>query len=151
MGFTLIAVMFWGLTGNTQKLATNHVSAELSLLGFATGFLPLTALVLLFTDTPFTFGARGWFFGIVAGSLMGFGTLTSLAAFRCGGKASIVTALTGLNPVLTVMLMVWVLHESLEWFEIAGVGTAILAGLALSYEGTSSTVESPEVIATVGS
>jgi drug/metabolite transporter (DMT)-like permease len=59
MGFTLIAVMFWGLTGNTQKLATNHVSAELSLLGFAAGFLTLTAFVLLFTDTPFTFGSRG--------------------------------------------------------------------------------------------
>ena len=57
MGFTLIAVVFWGLTGITQKLATNHVSAELSLLGFVTGFFPLTAFVLLFTDTPFTFGA----------------------------------------------------------------------------------------------
>jgi drug/metabolite transporter (DMT)-like permease len=67
---------------------------------------------------------------------MGFGTLASLAAFRSGGKASVVTALTGLNPVLTVMVMVWVLHESLQWFEIAGAGTAILAGLALSYERT---------------
>jgi uncharacterized membrane protein len=134
MGFTLIAVVFWGLTGNTQKLATNHVSAELSLLGFASGFLPLTAFVLLFTNTQFTFGAAGWAWGILGGSLMGFGTLASLAAFRSGGKASVVTALTGLNPVLTVLLMVSLLNESLEWFEIAGAGIAIAAGLALSYE-----------------
>ena len=38
----LLLSAFWGLTGVTQKLATNHVSAELSLLGFVTGFFPLT-------------------------------------------------------------------------------------------------------------
>src|SRR5688572_5632441 len=137
MGFTMIAVVFWGLTGVTQKLATNHVSAELSLLGFVTGFFPLTAFVLFNSGISWTFSPAGWAYGILAGSLMGFGTLTSLAAFRSGGKASVVTALTGLNPVLTVLLMVSVLDESLEWFEVAGAGTAMLAGLALSYDRAS--------------
>jgi drug/metabolite transporter (DMT)-like permease len=149
MGFTLIAVVFWGLTGVTQKLATNHISAELSLLGFVTGFVPLTAFVLLFTDTPFTFGAGGWAWGILGGSLMGFGTLASLAAFRSGGKASVVTALTGLNPVLTVLLMVWVLRESLEWFELAGAATAMGAGLALSYERAPAETVAPGPVAGV--
>ena len=143
MGFTLVAVFFWGVTGVTQKLATNHVSPELSLLGFVTGFLPMTAFILLFTRADWSFGRLGWFYGILAGSLMGFGTLTSLAAFRSGGKASVVTALTGLNPVLTVLLMILVLGESREWYESAGIALALAAGVALSYETPAAATDAP--------
>lgn len=138
MAYTLAAIVFWGFTGVTQKLATNHVSAELSLLGFVSGFVPLAAAVLLFGDRDWEFGrpVLGWTAAVLGGSLLGFGTLTSLAAYRHGGKASVVTPLTGLYPALTVVLVLLIptLQERLEVREVVGIVIALAAAIALSYE-----------------
>ena len=40
-----VALAFWGITGVTQKLATNHISFERSFLWFSLAFLDRKSVV----------------------------------------------------------------------------------------------------------
>jgi drug/metabolite transporter (DMT)-like permease len=62
------------------------------------------------------------------------GNLSLLAAFRSGGKASIVTPLSGLYPVVTIPLAIILFQESVGLREWAGIALALVAGVALSLE-----------------
>jgi transporter family protein len=132
--FATIALVFWGITGVTQKLATNRISSELSFLWFAYAMIAIS-LVLLVTATmhwhvrPFIF----WL-AVAGGTLNGLGALTSFTALESGGKASIVISLISLYPLLTVAFAVTVLHERLTAAQGVGVGLAIIAAILLSLE-----------------
>ncbi|MGA8151871.1 MAG: EamA family transporter [Terriglobales bacterium] len=132
--FAVIALVFWGITGVTQKLATNRISSELSFLWFAYAMIAIS-LVLLMTATmhwhvrPFIF----WL-AVAGGALNGLGALTSFTALESGGKASIVISLISLYPLLTVAFAVTVLHERLTTAQGLGVGLAIIAAILLSLE-----------------
>ena len=45
--FAMVALVFWGITGITQKLSTNHISAELSFLWFGGAFVVIAGVILL--------------------------------------------------------------------------------------------------------
>ena len=48
MWFAAIALVFWGITGVTQKLATNRISSELSFIWFAYAMIAISALLAVF-------------------------------------------------------------------------------------------------------
>jgi len=75
-----------------------------------------------------------WFLGILSGMLNALGSLAIFAACRNGGKASVVTLLAALYPVLTIAMAVPLLHERIQLREIAAIVLAIAAAAALSYE-----------------
>jgi transporter family protein len=132
--FAVIALVFWGITGVTQKLATNRISSELSFLWFACAMIAIS-LALLVTATihwhvrPYIF----WL-AVAGGTLNGLGALTSFTALESGGKASIVISLISLFPLGTVAFAVTVLHERLTHAQGGGVGLAIIAAILLSLE-----------------
>jgi uncharacterized membrane protein len=132
--FASIALAFWGITGVTQKLATNRISSELSFLWFAYAITSIS-LVLLATVTmrwhvrPFIF----WL-AVAGGTLNGLGALTSFTALESGGKASVVISLISLYPLLTVAFAVVVLHEKLTPGQGVGIVLAIVAAILLSLE-----------------
>jgi transporter family protein len=133
MFYALVALVLFGLASILQKIATNHISSELSTVGFAIGFIPV-ALFLLTQHLPFEMlTARGWILSLVLGVLIGVGGLALFAAYR-DGKASIVTALYALYPALTVALAVPLFRESLDLRKGIAIATSLLAALALSYE-----------------
>ena len=134
LGYALLTIVLWGLTGLTQKLATNFISVELSLVVFSLAFVPIAAVILVFVPLDWKISHLVWFLAILGGLLNGLGVLSSLAAFHHGGKASIVTPLIALYPVVTVALAVPFLHEKISHREVAGVVLALLATAALSYE-----------------
>jgi len=134
LAYALLTMVLWGLTGLTQKLATNYISVELSLVFFSAAFIPIAVVILLFQPLDWKITALAWLLAILGGVLNGLGVLTSLAAFHHGGKASVVTPLIALYPVVTVGLAVPLLHEKLSWREGAGIVLALLATVALSYE-----------------
>jgi uncharacterized membrane protein len=134
IGFSFVTLFLWGFTGVMQRLSSNYVSAEISLLGFTAAFLAIS-IFLLFTQTlTWDFPARQWAFAIAGGVLNSLGTLASFVAFRHGGKAAIVTPLVALYPMLTVLLAVAVLRERIGWREAIGITLALAAALALSQE-----------------
>jgi transporter family protein len=137
MVYALLTLAFWGVTGVTQKLATNSISVALPLIWFSAAFLPIAGVILLAQPLDWRISATAWFLAILGGVLNGLGVLTSFAAFRNGGKASIVTPLFALFPVVTVALAVPILHEHITRREALGIVLAIAAAFALSYEESS--------------
>jgi len=134
LAYAVLTMVLWGLTGLTQKLATNYISVELSLIFFSAAFVPIAAVILLLVPLDWKISHWAWFLAILGGLLNGLGVLTSLAAFHHGGKAAVVTPLIALYPVVTVVLAVAFLHERMSGREVAGIVLALLATAALSYE-----------------
>jgi transporter family protein len=134
MAYALVALLFWGGTGFTQKLSTNTASAELSLIGFAAASLVISLGILSVERLSWDFGSRAWTLAIAGGVLNGLGSLTSFFAYREGGKVTVVTPLVALYPVVTIGLAIVCLGEAIgprDWLVIA---TALAAGAALSCE-----------------
>ncbi len=127
----LAALLLYGTSGLLQKLATQYVSTELCTVVFALASLPIAAAILLggpALSWDLTF--RQWLLALLYGVLLGVGSVATFAAYR-GGKASIVTGLTGLYPTLTVLLAVPILDERLDAGRILAVSVAAVAGVAL--------------------
>jgi transporter family protein len=140
--FAAIALVFWGITGVTQKLATNKISSELSFIWFAYAMIAISATLALLV--PIHWHARPLIFwaAVAGGTLNGLGALTSFTALESGGKASVVISLISLYPLVTVAFAVAVLHEHLTSAQAVGVGLAIIAAILLSLEPKTADVKS---------
>lgn len=138
LGYALVTVLFWGVTGATQKASSNYVAPAMSFLAYAAAFVPIAVVILFTQRLNWSFPLDGWFWAILSGALMGFGTLISFKAFCAGGKASVVTSLLALNPIVTVLLAVPLLKEKIVLQQGIGIAVALAAGLALSFEKTPS-------------
>ncbi|PYX78932.1 MAG: hypothetical protein DMG70_29860 [Acidobacteria bacterium] len=132
--FAAIALVFWGITGVTQKLSTNNISSELSFIWFAYAMIAISVVLAL--TVPMRYHVRPLIFwlAVAGGTLNGLGALTSFTALESGGKASIVISLISLYPLVTVALAVTVMHERLTIVQAFGIVLAIIAAILLSLE-----------------
>ena len=132
--FSIMTLLFFGITGVTQKLSTNHVSTQLSFLGFAAAFVPLAIATAILFPVDLRVSAGVFLLGAVGGVLNSLGALTSFAAFEAGGKASVVMPIISLYPLVTV-IGAWVfLGEQISAAHWVGILLAPLAGWLLSSE-----------------
>jgi uncharacterized membrane protein len=131
-----LTVLCFGIAAVTQKIATNHISNELSLVCFAASFVPVGAGIVLWGG-PFDWNLPRveWLYAGLYGAGIGIGTLVLFAAYRWG-NASVVTALTGLYPALTAVLAMAIpfFGEGFTVLKSVAIGLAALAGAALTYE-----------------
>jgi len=134
MAYALLTLLLFGISCITQKFTTRYISDELSTIFFTIGFIPLGIVIWLAGSPPWNLSARDWVLGIVVGLLMAIGTLALFAALR-RGKASIVTPLTALYPLVTVILAVIFLNEHFDSMKVSAIAIALAAGMALSKEG----------------
>lgn len=136
LGFAVLALILWGVTGVTQKLSTNRISSERSFLWFCWAMVSLSAAVLVVAHPHWGLGRLVVLCSIAGGALNGLGAWTSFRALESGGKASIVISLISLYPLLTVVLAVLLLGERLTLMQSAGALTAIAAAILLSMEAS---------------
>ena len=132
--YAVIALVFWGITGVTQKLSTNAISTQLSFLWFVYSMMVIAVVTLITVPIQWHMTARVFWLAVIGGALNGLGALTSFAAFERGGKASIVVPLCYLFPVVTVVLAMAFLHESLIRTQAIGIALALVAAVLLSQE-----------------
>lgn len=132
--FAAIALLFWGITGVTQKLATNRISSELSFIWFAYAMIAISVTLVVFVPIHWHLRPLIFWAAVVGGTLNGLGALTSFTALESGGKASVVISLISLYPLVTVAFAVTFLHERLTVVQAIGVGLAIVAATLLSLE-----------------
>jgi bacterial/archaeal transporter family protein len=132
--FAAIALIFWGITGVTQKLATNRISSELSFTWFAYAMIAISATLALLVPIHWHLRPLILWAAVGGGTLNGLGALTSFTALESGGKASVVISLISLYPLVTVAIAVTFLHERLTVAQTLGVGLAIVAAILLSLE-----------------
>jgi len=135
MLYSLGAMVCWGVFSATQKVSTNHVSAELSYLAWCAAFIPIAIGIVLIKPLNWNMSAAMVWSGLAAGALNSFGVIAAFAAYRYDGKAAIVTTLAAaIQPLVTIVLALIFLGEKVGLIESAGIALAILAAVALSQE-----------------
>lgn len=134
LAHALIPIFLWGISGLLQKLSTNHISGELSTLWFLGTFVPVAAVLLVAEPLPETIETRTWFLAAAIGFFFAVGNYALLAAFRAGGKASVIAPLAALYPLVSVPLAIIVFEEKIEFRDRMGIILALAAAAALSYE-----------------
>ena len=131
--FSLITIVVWGAWGAVSKLASDGVDANTNQVFFTLGLLPLIFIVWW---SPRVRGGKnrkvgiGWAF--LTGILGGTGNIAFFHAFVLGGKASIVTPVTALFPLVTVILAITFLHERIGTAQKIGLVLALVAIYLLS-------------------
>ena len=71
--------------------------------------------------------------GIIVGLLSGIGGMALFAAYGTGANTAVVTVMTGLYPIVTVLLAVWLLHERLTRRQWVGLLFAAAAFVLFSF------------------
>jgi drug/metabolite transporter (DMT)-like permease len=127
-------IVLWGLSGFLQKAATNHVSGETSALVYLGAFLPMGLYYGLSEPWPAGIGTRSWVVVIALGLFLALGNYTVLAAYARGGKASVVSPVVNLFPVVSIGLAMLFLNETVGRREIAGIACALGSVALISIE-----------------
>jgi transporter family protein len=130
--WSLVTIVFWGTWGLVSKIASNGVDAYTNQLLFTVGIAPL----LIFVSWKVSRGIRGEkrekrshgvFWAFLTGILGGLGNMAYFEAMVKGGKASVVTPVTALFPMVTVLLALVFLKERLGRLQWLGLGLAFVA------------------------
>lgn len=135
LAWVLLPLALWGVAALLQKLATRDLSAERSCFWLLLGMLPVAALVALTSPMPrHQLSLAVWLSALGLGLLLGLGNLTLLAAYASDGKASIITPLAGLYPIVTIPLAIVFLGERVLPREWVGIALSLVAVVAMSFE-----------------
>jgi len=129
--YAAVTLIAWGIVGLLQKLSTNYISAESSLIWLVVGFLLLEPFFYPGT-AGFHYSAWNLTWALLSGVLNALGAWALFAAMKSGGKASIVAPLTALYPLVVIMLVPFVLHESITGLQVVGLACALIAVVMLS-------------------
>ena len=129
-----LSLLFFGITGITQKVTTNYISFELSIIWFCIAMIAVSVVIAIFFPLDWHLSAPVVMWAALGGLLNGLGALTSFAAFAKGGKASIVTPIINLYPLVTIAGAWLFLGEKLTSTQVAGIVFAIAAIVFLSQE-----------------
>jgi transporter family protein len=129
--FAVVTILAWGIVGLLQKLSTNFISAESTLIWLGVGFLLLEPFVY---PGKAIFSYSGWSltWALLSGVLNALGAWALFAALKNAGKASIVCPLTALYPVVVIVLAPFILYESITPLQVVGVVCALVAVVFLS-------------------
>ena len=134
MLLSLLTVALWGGWGLQSKIIVDRLSAWSNQVVFSIGLLPLIAAMAFSRNLRRKSGnaRKGSAYGLITGILGGTGNIAFYLALGRGGKASVVVPFVGLAPLVTVVLAVVVLGESLNRAQIAGVALALVSIYLLS-------------------
>ena len=147
--YAIVVLVSWGVLGVFQKLATNYISAESTMILLIVGFLLFQPFV--YPDRPLSsYPTRAIVYGLLSGLFSNLGAWGLFEAMKCGGKASIVSPFCALYPLPVVLLAPLVLHESITLLQGIGVACALTAVVLLSQEAPAearpSTVAVTEIV-----
>jgi transporter family protein len=131
--WSFVAVGLFGVVGLLQKLGTDRISAHSLLVWVTVGYAIVAVPYLAGSAIPgLQWKDAGT--GLLIGVVNGLGTWLLFAALERGAKASVAIPLTALYPLVTAILAVMVLGESLTPRQWTGLALAVAAGVLLSIE-----------------
>jgi bacterial/archaeal transporter family protein len=129
--YSILTLVAWGVVGILQKLSTNYISAESSLIWLVVGFLLLEPFFYP-GSAVMHYSKINLVYALLSGLLNALGAWALFAALKSGGKASIVAPLTALYPVVVIALVPIILHESVTRLQWVGVACSLVAAVLLS-------------------
>lgn len=130
----LVSILFWGIAGLFQKIATLHVSGEWATLWFLSAFIPVGVVIISIWPLPSGVAPRTWVWVLLLGFTFALGNYALLAAFASGGKASIIAPLAALYPIVSIPLAMLFFRERPGIREALGILVALMAVGLLSWE-----------------
>jgi bacterial/archaeal transporter family protein len=133
--FTIAAILTWGTVGYIQKISANLLGPAAvvfwATIGYVVGAFAL--LPYLPAHRP-VLTTSVLMLGLSAGLLNNIANWFLYSALHKGAPASIAIPLTALYPMVTVLLALTLLHESLSLRQGVGAMLAVAGGVLLSYE-----------------
>lgn len=129
--YAILCIFWWGLWGFLSKIGSEAASPLQMQILFTLGMLPVAFGMLFQMRWKLDRNRGGVSYGLLSGIATGLGTLGYYAALR-EQNASVVTPLTGVFPVLTVVLALVVLRERLNKLQMAGMLLALASIVILS-------------------
>jgi transporter family protein len=130
-----VAIVSWGVVGLLQKLSSTllHPSALLFwvVIGLMLGSLPLLAFL---SHAAASLGSGILALGLCCGITNASGSWCLFRALERGAPAAIAIPFTALYPLLTIVLSLAFLHESLSLKQLLGALLAVGGGALISIE-----------------
>ena len=126
LSYSLITIALFGVWGFVSTVITKDVAPLTVQILSTIGLLPV-ALVLVFSRKlrkGTNFG-RGILLATATGVLGGTGNVAMYKALQLGGEGSVIVPLTGMYPLVTVILARFLLKEKLNRIQTLGVGLAL--------------------------
>ena len=131
IGLIFIAIIGWGFWGFFQKIGVSKIGAEVCIL--LTASIELIVVIGYLASIQKLHIPRSWSltYPILAGTSVAIGTIAFLTALE-KIPVSIARPMTGLSILVTVLLGVAFLHETLTVKHYLGIGMAIASIILLS-------------------
>jgi drug/metabolite transporter (DMT)-like permease len=128
LAYALLTMLLWGGWGLLSKPVSDQMSAWQVQTVSAIGLLPVIGLLALSRNLrgerkP----QRGFWLAFGSGVVASLGNVAYYRSLGAGGKAAAVTPLTALYPLVTIVLAMVILHERLNWVQLAGVFVSLAA------------------------
>ena len=126
--FSFLAIALWGVWGAVSKAASNAVPSPTDLQVISTaGVVPIALLLIASPNFSKRTGSLslGILFGVLTGLCGSVGNLALFASLNKGGDASTVLPLSGVYPLVTVVLAVIILRERLNGVQLFGMVIAL--------------------------
>jgi len=127
----LLAAVVWGVGDVFSKVAVETTSPWLTSLARSATFFPIVALYVLRRGRPRTRLDRTTLSAAGAGVLVGVAIVATRFALEFYA-VSLVSPLRRLSLLVTVVLSVLVLDETLSTRKVVGIATALAAAVLLS-------------------
>ena len=129
--WTILAMVTFGAWGFFPKLAVNYISPQSALIYQVIGGLFVGIVGLAMINFKPETHPMGILYAFLTGITGVLGTLFYYAA-ASRGQISIVVSLTALYPLITIMLAIIFLHETLMLKQVIGLGFAVAAIVLLT-------------------
>lgn len=133
MLLSIATVLLWGSWGLQSKLIVDRISPWMNQVLFSIGLLPLLAWMMFSKNRRQSTGdaRKGAAYGLLTGICGGLGNVTFYLALS-RGKAAVIVPMVGLAPLITVVLALAFLKESINRAQVVGIVLALLSIYFLS-------------------
>lgn len=128
-GLALFCYGFWGFF---PKLATPYLNSNSIVLYQNLGTLLVSVVILVFYPGPLQIHSKGMTFAALSGIAGVIGTFFFVLALSKGNAATI-TAITALYPLITLLMAVLFLHETLTLRQGIGFFMAVTAVFLIAF------------------
>tara|TARA_B100001750_G_scaffold238157_1_gene244294 strand:+ start:951 stop:1364 length:414 start_codon:yes stop_codon:yes gene_type:complete len=129
---TIGALGLWGLWGFFAKLASDNLAAKSAATMQGMGVAAVAIILMSFMRFKPDWDMGGTPAAFFAGVSLMAGIVLFVFALSHGGKASIIVPMTGMYPVVTIVLSVAILKEQITPTTGVGIIFALIAVFLLS-------------------
>ncbi len=131
LSYAFLCILCWGVWAFLSKMGADQMTPMQMQVLFTIGMLPVVLVAVVRLGRRIDTDLLGATYGILNGIFTGLGLLAYFAALS-RGKASIVSPITALFPLLTVLLAFFLLRERMNRVQMAGLVLALSSIFILS-------------------